>query len=82
MEFCAGGDLHSLIHRMPSRRFPLPSAHFYAAEVLLAIKYLHMIGDIDDEQDDTAGGGASCFPDHLLQFKRRRRRLCGSWPSR
>jgi hypothetical protein len=26
MEFCPGGDLHSLRHRMPSRRFPLPSA--------------------------------------------------------
>ena len=26
MEFCPGGDLHSLRHHMPSRRFPLPSA--------------------------------------------------------
>ena len=26
MEFCPGGDLHSLRHRMPNRRFPLPSA--------------------------------------------------------
>ncbi|KAF8762919.1 hypothetical protein HU200_008765 [Digitaria exilis] len=25
-EFCPGGDLHSLRHRMPARRFPLPSA--------------------------------------------------------
>jgi protein-serine/threonine kinase len=25
-EFCPGGDLHSLRHRMPNRRFPLPSA--------------------------------------------------------
>ncbi|XP_062202809.1 protein kinase PINOID-like [Phragmites australis] len=44
MEFCSGGDLHSLRHRMPSRRFPLPSARFYAAEVLLALEYLHMLG--------------------------------------
>nr|TKW29655.1 hypothetical protein SEVIR_3G410700v2 [Setaria viridis] len=44
MEFCPGGDLHSLRHRMPSRRFPLPSARFYAAEVLLALEYLHMMG--------------------------------------
>ncbi|KAG8049262.1 hypothetical protein GUJ93_ZPchr0009g1034 [Zizania palustris] len=44
MEFCPGGDLHSLRHRMPSRRFPLPSAQFYAAEVLLALEYLHMMG--------------------------------------
>uniref|UniRef100_A0A0E0MPK5 non-specific serine/threonine protein kinase n=1 Tax=Oryza punctata TaxID=4537 RepID=A0A0E0MPK5_ORYPU len=112
MEFCPGGDLHSLRHRMPSRRFPLPSARFYAAEVLLALEYLHMMGivyrdlkpenvliradghimltdfdlslqsttspsldgDTDDERDDTANGGTSCFPDHLLRFKRRRRR--------
>ncbi|CAN6361861.1 unnamed protein product [Urochloa humidicola] len=44
MEFCPGGDLHSLRHRMPCRRFPLPSARFYAAEVLLALEYLHMMG--------------------------------------
>nr|CAB3462628.1 unnamed protein product [Digitaria exilis] len=43
-EFCPGGDLHSLRHRMPGRRFPLPSARFYAAEVLLALEYLHMMG--------------------------------------
>nr|CAB3466514.1 unnamed protein product [Digitaria exilis] len=43
-EFCPGGDLHSLRHRMPARRFPLPSARFYAAEVLLALEYLHMMG--------------------------------------
>ncbi|KAG0521753.1 hypothetical protein BDA96_08G188400 [Sorghum bicolor] len=44
VEFCPGGDLHSLRHRMPNRRFPLASARFYAAEVLLALEYLHMMG--------------------------------------
>ncbi|XP_062209362.1 protein kinase PINOID-like [Phragmites australis] len=44
MEFCPGGDLHSLRHRMPGRRFLLASARFYAAEVLLALEYLHMMG--------------------------------------
>uniref|UniRef100_A0A0E0KGQ5 non-specific serine/threonine protein kinase n=1 Tax=Oryza punctata TaxID=4537 RepID=A0A0E0KGQ5_ORYPU len=44
MEFCPGGDLHSLRHRMPGRRFPVASARFYAAEVLLALEYLHMMG--------------------------------------
>ncbi|TVU49046.1 hypothetical protein EJB05_00337, partial [Eragrostis curvula] len=116
MEFCPGGDLHSLRHRMPSRRFPLPAARFYAAEVLLALEYLHMMGvvyrDLKPEnvliradghimltdfdlslestsspalEDDTDDGASpaeqpehdaatvSCFPDHLLRFKRRRR---------
>ncbi|KAL6847110.1 hypothetical protein ACP4OV_022963 [Aristida adscensionis] len=116
MEFCPGGDLHSLRHRMPSRRFPLHAARFYAAEVLLALEYLHMMGIVyrdlkpenvliradghimltdfdlslestsspaleDDAAEEPAGesgpdkvAGVSCFPDHLLRFKRQRRR--------
>eukprot|EP01018_Ginkgo_biloba_P030502 Gb_00478 [translate_table: standard] len=46
MEFCPGGDLHSLRHRQPGKRFSLRSARFYAAEVLLALEYLHMMGII------------------------------------
>ncbi|XP_039139636.1 protein kinase PINOID-like [Dioscorea cayenensis subsp. rotundata] len=44
MDYCSGGDLHTLRHQLPSRRFPLASARFYAAEVLLALEYLHMMG--------------------------------------
>ncbi|KAK8963930.1 Protein kinase PINOID [Platanthera guangdongensis] len=44
MEYCGGGDLHSLLHRQPGRRFALSAARFYAAEVLLALEYLHMLG--------------------------------------
>ncbi|PKA61995.1 Protein kinase PINOID [Apostasia shenzhenica] len=44
MEYCSGGDLHSLRHRQRGHRFPLPSARFYAAEVLLALEYVHMLG--------------------------------------
>lgn len=44
MEFCSGGDLHVARQRQPGRRFPLSSAKFYAAETLLAIEYLHMMG--------------------------------------
>ncbi|KAJ0963204.1 hypothetical protein J5N97_028326 [Dioscorea zingiberensis] len=44
MEYCSGGDLHSLRHRQPSHRFPLSAARFYAAEVLLALEYIHMLG--------------------------------------
>ncbi|XP_061370034.1 protein kinase PINOID-like [Gastrolobium bilobum] len=46
MEFCSGGDLHSLRHRHPNKRFSLSSARFYAAEVLVALEYLHMLGII------------------------------------
>ncbi|VFQ74876.1 unnamed protein product [Cuscuta campestris] len=44
IEYCSGGDLHSLRHKQPRRRFSLPSARFYAAEVLVALEYLHMLG--------------------------------------
>uniref|UniRef100_A0A7N0T3S1 non-specific serine/threonine protein kinase n=1 Tax=Kalanchoe fedtschenkoi TaxID=63787 RepID=A0A7N0T3S1_KALFE len=44
IEYCSGGDLHSLRHRQPQNRFSLSSARFYAAEVLMALEYLHMLG--------------------------------------
>ncbi|XP_059668657.1 protein kinase PINOID [Cornus florida] len=46
IEFCSGGDLHSLRHKQPYKRFSLSSARFYAAEVLVALEYLHMLGII------------------------------------
>ncbi|KAB2637187.1 protein kinase PINOID-like [Pyrus ussuriensis x Pyrus communis] len=46
MEYCSGGDLHSLRHNQPQKRFSLNSARFYAAEVLVALEYLHMLGII------------------------------------
>ncbi|XP_019170262.1 PREDICTED: protein kinase PINOID-like [Ipomoea nil] len=46
MEFCSGGDLHSLRHKQLNKRFSLSSARFYAAEVLVALEYLHMLGII------------------------------------
>lgn len=46
MEFCSGGDLYALRLRQPNRRFHLSSAKFYAAETLLALEYLHMMGII------------------------------------
>ncbi|URE14939.1 hypothetical protein MUK42_11211 [Musa troglodytarum] len=44
MEFCPGGDLHVVRQRQPGRRFSISSAKFYAAETLLALEYLHMMG--------------------------------------
>ncbi|KAJ3680570.1 hypothetical protein LUZ60_016848 [Juncus effusus] len=44
MEFCNGGDLHTLRQRQPGKHFSEYAARFYAAEVLLAIEYLHMLG--------------------------------------
>ncbi|CAL4890950.1 unnamed protein product [Urochloa decumbens] len=73
MEFCPGGDLHSLRHRMPSRRFPLPSARFYAAEVLLALEYLHMMGivyrDLKPENVLIRGDGHIMLTDFDLSLQ-------------
>ncbi|KAG0487478.1 hypothetical protein HPP92_009573 [Vanilla planifolia] len=43
-EFCPGGDLHLLRQRQPGKRFDEPAARFYAAEVLVALEYLHVLG--------------------------------------
>eukprot|EP01018_Ginkgo_biloba_P023766 Gb_01458 [translate_table: standard] len=44
MEFCSGGDLHTLRQRQPNKHFSESAARFYASEVLLALEYLHMLG--------------------------------------
>ncbi|KAL5159817.1 Serine/threonine-protein kinase WAG1 [Glycine soja] len=44
IDFCPGGDLHSLLRRQPQFRLPLAAARFFAAEVLVALEYLHALG--------------------------------------
>ncbi|CAI9279983.1 unnamed protein product [Lactuca saligna] len=44
MEFCPGGDLHTLRQRQPGKHFTEQAVKFYVAEVLLAMEYLHMLG--------------------------------------
>ncbi|KAK5830964.1 hypothetical protein PVK06_014759 [Gossypium arboreum] len=45
-EYCPGGDLLTLLQRQSDMKFSVPSATFYAAEVLVALEYLHMMGVI------------------------------------
>ncbi|KAF3796788.1 Serine/threonine-protein kinase [Nymphaea thermarum] len=44
MEFCPGGDLHTLRQRQRGKYFSEQAAKFYVSEVLLALEYLHMLG--------------------------------------
>ncbi|XP_057537213.1 serine/threonine-protein kinase D6PKL1-like [Amaranthus tricolor] len=44
MEFCPGGDLHTLRQRQQGKFFTEQAVKFYVAEVLLALEYLHMLG--------------------------------------
>ncbi|KAA8527211.1 hypothetical protein F0562_008560 [Nyssa sinensis] len=44
MEFCSGGNLHTLRQKQPNKYFTEEAARFFASEVLLALEYLHMLG--------------------------------------
>ncbi|KAJ0976755.1 hypothetical protein J5N97_012229 [Dioscorea zingiberensis] len=43
-EFCPGGDLHVLRQLQPAKRFLEPAVRFYAAELVAALEYIHMLG--------------------------------------
>lgn len=44
MEYCPGGDLHTLRQQQAGKHFSELAARFYAAEVLMGLEYLHMLG--------------------------------------
>lgn len=44
MESCGGGDLYSLMDAQPGNRLTEAATRFYAAEVLIALQYLHLQG--------------------------------------
>ncbi|KAF5949594.1 hypothetical protein HYC85_011587 [Camellia sinensis] len=44
MEFCPGGDLHTLRQKQQGKHFSEQAVKFYVGEVLLALEYLHMLG--------------------------------------
>lgn len=44
LEYCSGGELYGLMNRMPGKRLPEAWVKFYAAEVLMALQYLHLNG--------------------------------------
>ncbi|MFS7979989.1 putative protein kinase AGC-RSK-2 family [Helianthus anomalus] len=44
IDFCPNGDLHSLLRKQPNYRLPINSVRFFAAEVLVALEYLHSLG--------------------------------------
>lgn len=46
MQYCAGGEFYAILRKQPHCRVSEEVARFYAAEVLVALEYLHMIGII------------------------------------
>ncbi|XP_038698292.1 protein kinase PINOID 2-like [Tripterygium wilfordii] len=73
MEYCPGGDLYAARQRRPSKLFSIASARFYAAETLLALEYLHMMGivyrDLKPENVLVREDGHIMLTDFDLSFK-------------
>lgn len=46
MQFCEGGELYETLQGAPGKRFAEKVGKFYAAEVLCALQYLHLMGFI------------------------------------
>lgn len=46
MQYCAGGEFFSFLRRQEKHRLSEAHAKFYAAEVLIALEYLHLLGII------------------------------------
>ncbi|CAJ2659363.1 unnamed protein product [Trifolium pratense] len=44
IDYCPGGDLHSLLRKQPGNRLTISAARFFAAEILVALEYLHALG--------------------------------------
>lgn len=44
MEYCSKGSLYKLLKKQQNKRLSESAALFYAAEVLIALEYLHMLG--------------------------------------
>ncbi|MCO5579988.1 hypothetical protein L7F22_033855 [Adiantum nelumboides] len=44
LDFCSGGDLRDLQHTLPDKRFSSATIRFYAAEIVVALEWLHAEG--------------------------------------
>ena len=46
MEYCMGGEFFRALQTRPNKCLPEEDARFYAAEVIAALEYLHLMGFI------------------------------------
>ncbi|XP_068653881.1 serine/threonine-protein kinase WAG2-like [Aristolochia californica] len=73
IDYCARGDLHSVMRARPGNRLPLDAARFYAAEVLIALEYLHCKGivyrDLKPENVLVRADGHIMLSDFDLSFQ-------------
>ncbi|XAR56357.1 Non-specific serine/threonine protein kinase [Bertholletia excelsa] len=73
IDYCPNGDLHSLLRRQPGNRLPVAPVRFFAAEVLVALEYLHALGvvyrDLKPENVLLRGDGHIMLSDFDLCFR-------------
>nr|AML77889.1 putative LOV domain-containing protein [Cosmarium granatum] len=71
-EFCSGGELYGVLERQKGKRLPEALAKVYAAEVLLALEYLHAQGvvyrDLKPENVLLMENGHAMLSDFDLSF--------------
>nr|AML77908.1 putative LOV domain-containing protein [Chlamydomonas bilatus] len=74
MEFCDGGELYGLLNSQPKKRLKEAHVRFYAAEVLLALQYLHLLGyvyrDLKPENILLHGSGHVLLTDFDLSYSK------------
>nr|AML79338.1 putative LOV domain-containing protein [Ipomoea purpurea] len=72
-DFFPGGELFALLDKQPSKIFKEESARFYAAEILIALEYLHCLGivyrDLKPENILVQANGHVVLTDFDLSFK-------------
>ncbi|CAN1841453.1 Serine/threonine-protein kinase WAG1 [Linum perenne] len=44
IDYCSNGDLHSVLRKQIGNRLPVAAVKFFAAEILVALEYLHALG--------------------------------------
>ncbi|XP_059661325.1 serine/threonine-protein kinase WAG1 [Cornus florida] len=73
IDYCPNGDLHSLLRKQPGNRLPVEAVRFFAAEVLVALEYLHALGvvyrDLKPENVLLRENGHIMLSDFDLCFK-------------
>lgn len=72
MEYCDGGELYGLLNSQPKKRLKEAHVKMYAAEVLLALQYLHLLGyvyrDLKPENILLHGSGHVLLTDFDLSY--------------
>ncbi len=65
LEYCDGGELYALLNSQGSKRLKETAVRFYAAEVLLALQYLHLLGFV---YRWGVGAVGACVPPSFFSF--------------